>query len=95
MVFYSARELRTIPKEIWETLEGGEEAIITNNGKPAALMLDISGRDPEVCLRAVRQAKAMLAFNSMREKAGMAGYMSESEIEREIADSRLERKSAG
>ena len=94
MVFYTARDLRTIPKEIWETLENGNEAIITNNGKPAALMLDISGRDPEVCLRAVRQAKAMLAFNDMREKADRAGYMSEQEIEQEIIAGRLERKSS-
>lgn len=95
MVFYSAKDLRMIPKEIWETLESEGEAIITNNGKPTALMLDISGRDPEVCLRAVRQAKAMLAFNSMREKAGKAGYMTEDEIEQEIIDYRLEKKSAG
>jgi len=94
MVFYTARDLRTIPKEIFESLESGKEAIITNNGKPAALMIDISGRDPETCLRAVRQAKAMLAFNTMREKASLAGYMSEQEIEMEIIESRFERKGA-
>jgi len=94
MVFYTARDLRTIPKEIFETLESGREAIITNNGKPAALMIDISGRDPETCLRAVRQAKAMLSFNEMRDKASRAGYMSDQEIESEITDSRLERKTS-
>ena len=94
MVFYSARDLRTAPKEIWGALENNGEAIITNNGKPVALMIDVSGRDLEICLKAIRQAKAMLAFNSMREKASRAGYMSESEIAQEIADSRTERKSS-
>jgi len=94
MVFYTARDLRTIPKEIFESLESGKEAVITNNGKPTALMIDISNRDLESCLQAVRQAKAMLAFNKMREIASRAGYMSEQEIEQEIADHRLEKKAA-
>ena len=42
----------------------------------------------EETLKAVRQAKASIAFNSMRAKAAERGYMSEEEIEAEIMAAR-------
>ena len=39
----------------------------------------------EETVKAVRQAKAMIAFNSMRAKAAANGYMSDEDIEAEIA----------
>jgi PHD/YefM family antitoxin component YafN of YafNO toxin-antitoxin module len=92
MVFYSAKELRTSSRNIFNDLDAHGEAIITNNGRPAALMLSISDYDPEVLLKSVRQAKAMLAFNSMRAKAGSQGYMSEDEIQSEIDEYRIEKR---
>ena len=85
MNFYTAKDLRTMPKNIWDALSADGEAIITNNGKPAALMLNISESNFEEVVRAVRQAKAMIAFNSMRAKAAKQGYMTDEEIEAEIA----------
>ena len=64
--------------------------VITNNGKPSALLLDIGDGDLEETLKAVRQAKTMMAFNSMRGKAAAKGYLSEEEIEAEIAAARQE-----
>ena len=88
MNFYSVRDLRTESKSVWENLASGSEVVITNNGKPSALMIDI----PEGCfddtVRAVRQARAMIAFNNMRRKAAARGFMSEEEIEAEIAAAR-------
>ena len=91
MNFYSVRDLRTETKSIFEHVQQNGEAVITNNGKPAALMLDISGEDFEETLRAIRQAKAMIAFNSMKTMAAANGYLSEEEIEKEIQASRQER----
>lgn len=88
MNFYTVRDLRTTPKSIWENLSVDGEAVITNNGRPMALLLDIADGDFEETLRAVRQAKAAIAFNSMRSKAAAKGYMSEDEIEAEIAAAR-------
>lgn len=88
MNFYTVRDLRTTPKSIWENLAADGEAVITNNGRPMALLLDIADGDFEETLRAVRQAKAAIAFNSMRSKAAAKGYMSEEEIEAEIAAAR-------
>lgn len=93
MNFYSIKDLRVETKNICENIRQNGEAVITNNGKPTLLILDISDNDFEELLRAVRQAKAMIAFNSMRATAARNGYMTESEIEAEIASSRAERRS--
>lgn len=88
MNFYTVRDLRSTPKAIWDNLSNGAEVIITNNGKPKALMLDIEDGRFEETIRAVRQAKAMLAFNSMRQTAASNGYLTDAEIEAEIAAAR-------
>ena len=89
MKFYSMRDLRTESKTIWENLSSNGEVIITNNGKPAALMIDLNEDNFEDTLRAVRQAKAMIAFNSMRATAYSHGYLSEEDIEAEIQAARV------
>jgi len=90
--FYSIRDLRTETKDICENVRNSGEAVITNNGKPTVLMLDITEDNFELVLRAVRQAKAMIAFNEMRRIAGENGYMSDEEIEAEIKASRAKRR---
>jgi PHD/YefM family antitoxin component YafN of YafNO toxin-antitoxin module len=88
MNFYSVRDLRTTPKDIWDNLSADGEVVITNNGKPTAILLDISNGSFEETLKAVRQAKAMIAFNAMRSKAAAKGFMTAEEIDQEIAASR-------
>ncbi len=88
MNFYTVRDLRTTPKSIWNDLSADGEVVITNNGKPTALMFDIADGSLEETLRAVRQAKAMIAFNSMRARAASRGFLSDEEIEAEIAAAR-------
>lgn len=88
MNFYSVRDLRTTPKSLWETLVADGEVVITNNGKPTALLLNIADGSFEETLKAVRQAKAMIAFNAMRSKAAEKGFLSDEEIEAEIAATR-------
>ena len=88
MNFYTVRDLRTTQKVIWDNLATDGEVVITNNGKPTALLVDITDGGFEDTLKAVRQAKAMIAFNSMRTKAAATGFMSDEEIEAEIAAAR-------
>lgn len=45
MNFYSVRDLRTASKTMWQNLSSGDEVIITNNGKPSALMIEIPEAD--------------------------------------------------
>lgn len=84
MKFYSIRDLRTKSKNVWENLSSGGEIIITNNGKPSALMVNIPEDNFDETVQAVRQAKAMIAFNSMRQTSSTSGSMSEEEITAEI-----------
>ena len=90
MNFYSVRDLRTESKNVWENLSAGGEVVITNNGKPSALMIDIPEGSFDEVVQAVRQAKAMIAFNSMRRKAAQRGFMTDAEIEAEISAARRE-----
>ena len=88
MNFYSVRDLRTDSASMWAALRTGDEIVLTNNGKPSALMIDI----PEGCfdevVQAVRAAKAMIAVNNMRRKAARAGFKSDDEIESLIEEVR-------
>lgn len=88
MNFYTVRDLRTTPKSIWDNLSSDGEVVITNNGKPTAIMIDIADGCFEETIKAIRQAKAILAFNSMRQKASKNGYMTDEEIEAEISAAR-------
>lgn len=87
MKFYSTRELRSTSM-VWDNLSENGQAVITNNGKPKAILLDVSEDNYEEMLKAITQAKAMIAFNSMRRKSAKIGFMSDEEIEEEIAAAR-------
>ena len=88
MEFYSARALRTSTKAIWEDLSKDNDIVITNNGKPCALMVGIpEGRFDET-VRAIRQAKAIAAMDSMRSQAEKNGFMSDKEIDEAIKEAR-------
>ncbi len=93
MKFYSVRDLRTNTRELWQTLSDDEEVILTNNGKPSALILDLNEDNFEEMLTIVRSLKASLALSKMRKEAEQAGFLSDEEIEAEIQMARAERKS--
>ena len=90
MTFYSVRDLRTESKKMWSELKEGKEIILTNNGKPSALMIDIHEDSFDETVRAVRQAKAMIALNNARKRAEQAGFMTEEEIDDLISEIRKE-----
>ncbi|MBR5668467.1 MAG: type II toxin-antitoxin system Phd/YefM family antitoxin, partial [Spirochaetales bacterium] len=89
MNFYSIRDLRTDAKSLWQTINDGDEAIITNNGKPAAVMVSIPEGYFDESIQAIRQARALIALNSMRIRASRDGYKTDDEINTLIAEARL------
>jgi antitoxin (DNA-binding transcriptional repressor) of toxin-antitoxin stability system len=93
MNFFTVRDLRTQPRQIWEKLSEVHELIITNNGKPSALMIEIDDENMDDVLASVRQSMAMRATNKLRLASMMSGNskMSEQEIEAEIKEVRKER----
>ena len=88
MNFYSVRDLRTESRRIWEELASGGEVVLTNYGKPSALMVEIPEGGFEETVQAIRQAKAMIALNNMRRRAAQAGFMTDEEINAVIAQAR-------
>ena len=60
MNFYSIRDLRTDAKSLWQTINDGDEAIITNNGKPAAVMVSIPEGYFDESIQAIRQASSLI-----------------------------------
>ena len=88
MNFYSVRDLRTDSKSMWADLDKGDEVVLTNNGKPSALVIDIPEGGFDETLQAVRQARAMIALNSARRRAAREGFMSDEEIESVIAEAK-------
>ncbi len=92
MNFYTVRDLRTKSKSIWENLPKSGEALITNNGKPTALIIDINEKNFEDLVKEIRRARATIAINNMRKTAEENGGMSDEEIENEIYAARKEIK---
>lgn len=94
MNFYSMRDLRTESKTMWADLDSGNEVVLTNNGKPAAIIIDIPEGYFDETVQAVRQAKAMIALNSIRQKAAKEGYMSDDDIDDIISEVRTSSSAA-
>ncbi|MCL2679881.1 MAG: type II toxin-antitoxin system prevent-host-death family antitoxin [Coriobacteriia bacterium] len=94
MVFYTVRELRNNAKDVRETIRQNGEVVITNNGKPWALMIDIADDNLLETVQMLRTARAQRAIMKIREQAvadGIADLPLE-EINAEIAAYRAERR---
>ena len=67
MKFISVRDFRTSPAAIWKKLPIEREMIITNNGKPIALLTPLTDETLEETVSAIRKAKAINAMKKMQE----------------------------
>ena len=93
MKFISVRDLRTSPAQVWKKLTEEKEMVITNNGRPIALLTPISDENLEETISAMRRARAVNAIKNMQlnsVKTGKNG-MTEEEIKEEIRQSRKDR----
>lgn len=91
--FITVRDTRTAPGQIWKQLPVEQEMVITNNGKPIALLTPISDETLEQTLSAMRRARAESAARRMQESARKSGAdrLTDPEIEAEIRAARRER----
>jgi len=90
MKFVTVRDFRTSPALIWKQLPEEQEMVITNNGKPIALLTPLSDANIEATLKSVRKARALNAVESMQEISMRNGnlLLSDDEIQNEISESR-------
>ncbi|MDR0783292.1 MAG: hypothetical protein LBE83_05985 [Propionibacteriaceae bacterium] len=95
MRFISVRELRTSTAQVWQDLVQEGAIVVMNGSQPQALMVPVNGNNLEATAKAVRQAKATRALESMNTRAEAAGIaaMTMDEIDAEIALARRERSS--
>ena len=93
MKFITVRDLRTTPAKIWKELPDEKEMIITNNGRPIALLTPLSDKNLEESLKAIRQARAINAVKNMQRESIKNGRnrITEEQIEREIDETRKSR----
>ena len=94
MKFITVRDIRTSPAQIWKQLPEEQEMVITNNGRPIALLTPITDQSLEQTLSAVRRARAMAAVQNMQKRARdlELDHMTDDEINEEIRAARRERK---
>ena len=92
--FMSLRELRNETGKIKEILANNGKIIITNKGKPEALMLDVDEQNFEETLSLINQIRLSRAISNIRETANKNGTadMTMDEINEMITESRKERR---
>jgi len=97
MTFMAVSELKR-PRRLRERLAQAGEIVVTNNGSPMALLLNVAeGEDPEDILRAARDARSAMALRRVREAARRSGTdrMAMGRVDALIARVRAERKASG
>jgi antitoxin (DNA-binding transcriptional repressor) of toxin-antitoxin stability system len=67
MKFVTVRDFKASPSAIWKKLPSEREWIITNKGKPIALLTPLNDETLEDTVCAVRKAKAINAVKKMQE----------------------------
>ncbi|MCL2526291.1 MAG: hypothetical protein FWE46_04485 [Coriobacteriia bacterium] len=90
MNLVSTRELTAKPRETWEKLSEQGELLVTKNGKPSALLIDVEDDNLDEIIRLLRQSKATRLLAQIRAEASERGTMTLEEINEEIAAARRE-----
>src|SRR3989304_3601931 len=95
MEFVPYRLLRNQPSELRKRLEEQGELVVTVDGEPLAVMLQIPKGSLEDLVLLISQVRAQLAVTAIREEARRSGRnrMSSKQIDALIKESRIERRS--
>jgi antitoxin (DNA-binding transcriptional repressor) of toxin-antitoxin stability system len=93
MKFVIIRDLRGKSPEIWKKLPGEREMIITQNGRPIAILAAVNESNREESLSAFRQARAVEAVASLQRRSMEQGtdHIAMDEIDAEIKAVRRKR----
>lgn len=86
MRFLSVRDLRGKSSQVWKELREEGEMVVTNNGRPIAILSSVDGPNLEESLSAFRQARAASAVASIQRRSVEKGTdkLTLSDINREI-----------
>lgn len=94
MKFLSVRDLKTKSAQVWKDLPKQKEMIVTNNGRPIALLSSVDENNVEEVLTAFRYARAKNTLASIQFHSVETGtdQISLEEINSEIKAVRAKRK---
>jgi len=93
MQFIPVRDFRVNPASVWNTLEENERVVVTNHGRPTAVMLKVDGESLMETLAAVEQAQWLTLLTRMQTQVADsgAGDMSLDQINAEIEAARAQK----
>ena len=93
MKFLSVRELRGNSAAVWKDLPEERDMVVTNNGRPIAILSTVGESGVEESLRAIRRARAASAVAKLQSQSVARGLdrLSDDEINEEIAIVRRKR----
>lgn len=94
MKFVTVRELRGRTSELWDELARQRELIVTNNGKPIAILSATDAESLEASLRNLRRCRAADALSGLQREAERSGLdqLASDEVDEEIQAFRKARK---
>ena len=94
MKFVTVRELRGRTSELWDELARQRELIVTNNGKPIAILSATDAESLEASLRNLRRCRAADALSGLQREAERRGLdrLTLDEVDEEIQALRKARK---
>ena len=94
MRFVSVRDLRGRSAQVWKELAEEREMVVTSNGKPVAILSQVSDETLEQSLQAIRRARAVAAVETLQSRSARAALdrLSRAEINAEIAAVRRRRR---
>ena len=93
MNYLAIKDLKA-PKLVRETLAAYGTALVTNNGKPMAMLVDLAeGENPEALSEAIRMARVRLALSDLRTTSRRNGTdaLTQKQIDNEIRGARAKR----
>ena len=93
MKFVSVRELRNRTSQLWRDLAQERDLIVTNHGKPIAIMSATDEDSLERSLTEIRRSRARAALGEIHRDAARRGLdrLSMEEIDAEIKAARARR----
>ena len=96
MKFATLRDLRNSPGDLLDQCQQ-DEVVITQHGRPAAILIRVAPDDVEATVRSLREARFLRTLAQAHEEARLAGtdQLTDAEIDAEIDAVRRERRAAG
>lgn len=73
MKFVTVRELRGRTSELWDQLAQQRELVVTNNGKPIAILSATDAESFEASVRNLRRCRAADALSSLQRESERRG----------------------